>query len=142
MYSLYTKVSGRAWFPDHLAKVRENSIKLIRPFLEHVNIAIGKLNTNPSKAANVKLLQELKQIAINFLVTSEAELERGVCKTLITDIQNLKKKFPLNLNPDSIELELMIKLLFILSTYSRVQEYIKDVSSYMVHASSTTTYLW
>lgn len=37
----------------------------------------------------------------------------------------------MKLSNESVEKELIVKLLFIFSTYSRVEEYIKDVSTYM-----------
>ena len=121
---------GRSWFPDHLTQVREQTIRQIRPYLEQLNSYLNKSTTvNNSKA---RLVSELKTITVSFLLTSEEELQKGLCKKYISQVQNLHKEFRLKVEKDCQEKEFVVKLLFILSTYSRVQEYLKDVSLYMV----------
>lgn len=119
----------RSWYPDHLAKVRSKTIKKLRPYLETLNAQIA---VEFSGSKNEALLLELKRIVLTFLVTSEEELQKGKCKKFILDVQNAQKTLGTKFASDSIENDLIIKLLFILATYSRVQEYINSVSSYMV----------
>eukprot|EP01114_Cavostelium_apophysatum_P007289 TRINITY_DN1932_c0_g1_i2.p1 TRINITY_DN1932_c0_g1~~TRINITY_DN1932_c0_g1_i2.p1 ORF type:complete len:275 (+),score=48.14 TRINITY_DN1932_c0_g1_i2:161-985(+) len=125
-------VSGRRKFiPNDLAKFRDQANKQLRPFLEHVNSYISSVCGPLDFNVNIAVLKKLKQLALDFLFSSEEELQQGACTNIIKDLQNVEIDFGTRFNPESIEKELIIRLLFILSNYSRVQEYLSNMSSYM-----------
>lgn len=118
-------INGTKWLPEDLAKVRDQTQKQIRPFLELLNSALMKCE----EEEGIAVLHELRKIALSFLFATADELKRGTCKKYIMDLQILQKKSE---NASATTKELMIKLLFILSSYSRVQEYLDNVAKYMV----------
>jgi hypothetical protein len=118
--------SSRKWYPDDLERIRNQTLLQIRPFLEIINQALAKC-----KETEVSVLTELKSYALEFLFSSAEEIQQG-CKTIIRKLQLLEKELDPSLKKSSMAKDLIIKLLFILSSYSRVQEYITNVSQYMV----------
>jgi len=104
------------------------------PFTHFVSQSTNAI-TFPPTASTTKFvlpkeaqaLIELKKIAHRFLFSSPEELANGKCKELIGELQNLEKNLNVRFKNNSLEKDLLIKLLFILASYSRVQEYMDNV---------------
>lgn len=150
--------SRRKYIPDDLNRARERTNKQLRPFLEtllaYISAAVHKDKENESTAISLKsalknrvsielgsqinlaLLKELKRLALDFLLSSSEDLIKGGCVRIMKDVQNLENRLGTKLNNDSIEKQLLVKLLFTLSSYSRVLDYLSTIKDYAVPFSS------
>lgn len=130
----------RKWYPEDLEHIQQVTQNQIRPFLENLNQTLSnefKINTKnqgeelkQSSDAEVKFLLDLRSFAIEYQFTSAEELP-SKSKNIILKLQALEKDLDPSLKKAFIVKDLIIKLLFIISTYSRVQEYLSNVSEYM-----------
>lgn len=122
--------TGRRWSPQDLKQIREEVIQDLKPCLEQLSKAIQEENEGNDKLN--KLLANLQNILREFMFSSDPLLgQRDLGKKCITEIQNLEKKHQIQLEPQSTEKSLIIKVLFIISAYSRVQEYLNNVYEYV-----------
>lgn len=115
-----------------MSRAREQTSQELRPFLEATAKTIKEMENQPSMQLDRAVLTELKRIALDFITATDEDLLRGKCKLFISEVQRAEATVGVKLPLGSIAKNNVVKLLFVLASYSRVLEYLKNVSQYMV----------
>eukprot|EP01119_Soliformovum_irregulare_P013823 TRINITY_DN3714_c2_g1_i1.p1 TRINITY_DN3714_c2_g1~~TRINITY_DN3714_c2_g1_i1.p1 ORF type:complete len:882 (+),score=292.07 TRINITY_DN3714_c2_g1_i1:144-2789(+) len=103
-----------------LKVAREKVMKQMRPYLATLNSTIKSSNDNQN-------LKNVREVALDFILSSADNLQ-GKCRQIVVDLRNMEDK---NTSKDSMEKDFVTRLLYILSGYTRIQEYLSNVTEYM-----------
>eukprot|EP01117_Protostelium_nocturnum_P004644 TRINITY_DN1683_c1_g1_i5.p1 TRINITY_DN1683_c1_g1~~TRINITY_DN1683_c1_g1_i5.p1 ORF type:complete len:848 (+),score=314.15 TRINITY_DN1683_c1_g1_i5:765-3308(+) len=111
---------GRWISSRELESVKKKCKRDIKPLLESLSKLIEK--TKDGSTAN--FLKSMRNTALQFDLSSEEQLNEGEAKKVILKLTNLERESGIKLEKNSKEKDLLVRLLFILSGFSRAQEWI------------------
>lgn len=111
----------KRWLPEDLEQTQVAVKKKIRHFLQDL-----RTSRSHCTGYEAEVLDGVKDCALEFL-TSSGSVLKVRCKDLLRDLQTLEKK----VQKSNMAKDFVVKLMLMLSKYTRVQEYLSNVSDHM-----------